>query len=623
MNMRLTMKRTKSNRILLLESLNFSSLRIAGKYEKRYIYSGSFHRAEKLPYDFVDRIDYYLSHHRAGKVIDEVYTRYVKKNEAEILNEIMDDERAHFFIKKTMLSALARLFLSFILAENFIKRYKIEETIDFIPCEFPYTLYQIISEKRDLLPDKVNIPLWYLNRMKRREFIKNTAYCLAFILYPLALSLCMRIGWSKNTGKRSYRYGIYILDSWVSSYSPQCMYFLENKDGVNRKSTLYIMDSKISKTNLREIKATGYHCCYFKKMLRQFSIWKYFRKIYPGIRRNAKRMNSIKSDRILLTESYLKTLRRYILWEMFYSRYNVKTFLAVQSPGDIPRVLFQKRHSSRNIFIYISSNYSPVYWDDVTAYIDLHYGFMIYDTMISSCISNDFFKKNNNFIGRYINCGTLRSDVVFKIKHDTGLKAKVKKELGVPANKTIIGFFDEPPGKTGAFFNDREAYKAVNDVYRILQSNEKYYVIYRTRGRDRFSENGNVKKGVDRLIAHERVFYANKLTPHYKAYDLMGVCDLVIGCFNSSVTQESVAGGIRTICHIPSERFAKDIFTINTFPRFCALGYEQLKEYTEYWLNQCSEDDFRNFQDTYIKGYLDNYCDGKATKRLQLALEKL
>ena len=76
----------------------------------------------------------------------------------------------------------------------------------------------------------------------------------------------------------------------------------------------------------------------------------------------------------------------------------------------------------------------------------------------------------------------------------------------------------------------------------------------------------------------------------------MGVSDLVISAFSSSVTMEAVAGGVRTICYVPSARFYSDKFTLNRFPGFCARNYEELEKLSDYWINRCSEDDFLEFQ---------------------------
>jgi len=137
-----------TNQILLLESGDDAPWWRANNYKIKYVYSGSLRNSTQLPDDLITHVDSHMADYRAGSVVDSLYAEYVKDNEAGILNAIMEDERAYLIIKKTLLSELTKLFLSLILVENFINKYNVSETIDFIPREFSYTLYKLISKKR-------------------------------------------------------------------------------------------------------------------------------------------------------------------------------------------------------------------------------------------------------------------------------------------------------------------------------------------------------------------------------------------------------------------------------------------------------------------------------------------
>ncbi len=622
------MGQTEKNRMVLIESGDSVSCRMAAKYREAYVYSGNLRGAKGLSDDFLDLIDYYTSHYRAGEAIDWVYEQYVESGEAEVLNRAIGDKRAHLAIKKAILLALGDLFLSFIMAEKFVKKYDVEETIDFLPNKFSYTLYQIVFKRKDLMPDRVNIPEWYIKKMKRLEFGRNSVYRAGLVLYPLTVSMLMNLGRAGKTGKKNYRYGVHIWNGWVrSSSSSARIGFLEDKNGINQANTLYILDYKIKrrerKADLKKVKNSGYDYCRFEEIVRGFSVWRYFGEIYPAVRRVAKEMFSLCGGKGLLARSYLRTLRRLILWEIFFSNYAVDLFVALQDPGNIPRTLLQKKNGADSIFVFTSTSYDPVYRENMDTHADSNYSFMVYDAAVSSRMSNDYFRRNNNLINEYVNCGILLSDNVYRVRQDAALKARIKKELGISPNKAVIGFYDTKIGKMG-MLNNQEGYRMINDVYRLLESNKDYYILFKSRGYYRYSGNSDVKKEIDRLIAHERVIHVNETKAHsdYDARCFMGICDLVIGTFTSSAPLESVAGGIRTICYVPSERFNKDVFAVNTFPRFCARGYDQLKEYTEYWLNECSEDDFRCFLDTYVKKHVDDYCDGQAMKRLHSLLDR-
>lgn len=608
-------------RTVLLESADLSSWRTDNGYENTYAYYGDAQNIKKLPYDFLDWSDNCMADHRSANIIDYVYGQYVESDVSAALNKIAGDESACLIIRKIIMSALGKLMLSFILAERFIERYGIKETIDFIPSAFPYSLYEIIAKKEGLVFDKIQIPSWYLKKMKRREFYKNILYRIALRFYPPMLSLLMSIKKDNTSAIKHYKYGIYMWNSGLDFTTPPYkMEFLESENGVNSSNTLYVMDRKMDRANFKKVKNNGYDSCHFDKMVQDFSVWRYLKKIYPSIRQIAKSAFLVKSSKVLLTESYLRTLRWYTLWKMFYSEYCVETFIAVQEPGYIERVLYQKSQGSKNLFVYRSCQYDAVCRKDMNTHIETYYGFMIYDAMISSRMSNNYFRKNNNLIDEYIDCGILNSDIVYRTKYNKELKEKIRRELGISPGKTVIGFFDAGIGRTG-FVNNKEGCKAMNDTYRIIESNDNYCLVFNSRNSSVLPEMNDVKKALDKLASHSRVFYVNKLNPHYKAYDLLGICDLAIGSFSSSVPQESIAGGIRTICYAPSERHNKEVFVLNRLPRFWAHSYEELEKYTEYWLNECSEKKFRDFQDNYIKKHVDNHCDGRATERLHSILE--
>lgn len=591
------------------------SWRIAKKYHEVYVYEGDRRNAKKLPDDMLDQIDFYSSHHRAGQEIDWVYEKYIKKSEAEVLNVMMHDARAHFAIKKNILLALGQLFHSFILAEKFVKQYKIEDPIDFIPAPFPHSLYRIISQKKDLLPANVHIPELYINTMRYREAIQNNLFRAKLILYPLWISLRMNLRKVVVKSKKNYRYGIHVWNSWISSVSEPCrISFFEDKDCVNPENALYIIDGDVSKNNLLKVKSNGYECCAFKEMLRSHPAPQYLKEMFlRHLKLSAQCFFASKNGTSLLTESYLRFMQQYILWEIFYTRYYVDLFITLQEPGTICRTLAQKKHGAQCIFILWSTIPEIVFRKDMNTHADSYCGFMVYDAMLSSRLSNEYFKKNNNCIEKYIDIGVLRSDVIFQVKHNAKLKNDMKEKLGIPIDKRIIGFFDTNVGKDGMFTN-REGLQMLDDGYRLLESNDKYFFVFRTRGHYHHSDDSDVKKSFNRLIQHKRVFFMNKLETFYYGFEVMGLCDLVIAAFSGSAPLESVAGGIRTLCYAP-EKFDKDVFVMNNAPRFYVRGYERLKEHAEYWL-QCSEDEFLNFQNNYVKNFVDEFCDGQSKKRL-------
>ena len=164
-----------------------------------------------------------------------------------------------------------------------------------------------------------------------------------------------------------------------------------------------------------------------------------------------------------------------------------------------------------------------------------------------------------------------------------------------------------------------EAFELIQCIQRLLDSNENFFFIYKSRALHHLLEGSEVKEAFKKFIDGERVLFVNEIALEYISTHYMGLSDFVISCYASSVGLEAVSGGIKAIYYTP-ERFYNKAFTIINFPRFCACGYDQLEEYTDYWLNHCTEADFKEFQERYIKRYIDKYCDGASNNRLETFL---
>jgi len=614
------MRRKEPNHIILVEKSINSFQRKLKDYGKIYLYEGDSKKAKKLPYDFMDAIDYYTSQYKAKEIVDWVCSQYVSGLEIDTLEDMIKDKQSHLIVEKEILVALEKIFFSFALAEKFMEKYKIKGAIDFIPKGFPYEIYQIIRKKQSLLSDRVYIPSWYLQRIKKQNFIKRLVFRSAIRFYPLLISLSMRGKRVKK--KKNYKWGLHIWDTYMNS---SCQYFINimiKGNRIGRENLLYVVDSKIAKENLRKVKSEGRDCCDFAEMTKRFNFWKYIREILPLAIKKQKGILSCVSKKALLTRVYFRTLRSYIFWEMFYKVYQVDNFIYIQDPGEVAHILLQKAHDSKSTFIYLSSCCLPREIKGVHSQIITQYNCMAHDCLISSKISIDFFKQNNNQIGEYKDTGILLSSVVSHIKQNELLKKEIKRNLGIPEDKIVISYFDTIIGKLG-WFSDTEGAQILEDILKLLDSHKEYYLIYKPK-KDyrRFPDNSSIQRGVKKLIGLERVLYIDRLKQKYQAQHIMGISNLAIVAFTSSAGFEAIAGGVKTIYYASNDRYNNDVFAVNRCPRFCAYGYQQLKEYVDYWINQCGEGEFRDFQEQYIKRYVDTYCDGMALDRLEKILKE-
>jgi len=615
------MRRPKSNHIVLLEVNNKSFHRRLRGYNEVYLYQGDFRKAKKLPHDFIDAVEYYVSQHKAKEISDWLCSQYVNSAEVEVLKGITKDERSHVIVKKEILIETGKIVLSFILVEKFIEKYRIKGTIDFIPKDFSYEIYQIIRQKQGLLSDRIHIPSWYLQKMKRQDFIKGLVFRSAIRFYPLLISLLM---WGKRIKeKESYKWGLHIWNTYANSI---CQYFvntLVKENRIVREDLLYVVDSKISEGNLKKVKSDGFNCCSFIEMAKNFNFWRYVKEILPPAITRQKRVLSCTNKKALLTRVYFRTLRSYIFWEMFYKKYHVDDFITIQDPGEVARALLQKSHGSKNTFIYLSSYHFVIEVANSYSQAIIYCSCIPRDRFISSKTAISLFKENNgNLISNYIDTGILLSSIVFRVRQDKTLKERIRRELGIPEDKIIISYFDTPAGRL-RWFNDAEGAQVIADILKLLKSHKEYFLVYKPKKDYRkFPADSLMQKGVRELIRSERTLYIDITKQKYQAQHIIGASDLIISGFGSSAGFEAVTGGVKNVFYAANERYNSDTFMINKLPRFCAYGYKRLEEYTDYWLNQCGESVFRDFQEQYIKKHIDSYCDGRALDRLEDILKE-
>ncbi len=615
------MTRKTINSIVLIEEYTNSFYRKLKGHDEVYLYEGGHKEAKKLPHDFIDAVDFYSSNHKAKKNVDEVYSQYVSNSEIDTLESVISDKRSNLIIKKELLEAIAKVFLSFILADKFLEKYKIKGNIDFIPKNFSYEIYQILKQKQGIFSSKVCIPYWYLRKLRRQEFVKQLIFKGAVIFYPFVLSFFM---WGrKSKDKKSYKWGLHIWNTYVGSVCQSFVKTLIKENRIARENLLYVVDGKMAKTKLAKIRADGFNYCSFDKLMKGFNFWQYIKEVLPLAMKKQKMVYRCASKKALLARIYFRTLRSYIFWEMFSKKYHVNDLIFIQDAGETAHVLLQKLYGSKTTFIYLSSCYLPLEVEGECKQSIIQYSFMPHDRFLSSQISIDFFKENNaNDINEYKNVGILFSDAVFRIRQKETLRKTIKKGLGIPENKIIISYFDTPIGRLG-WFSDAEGAQMIEDVLKLLDSYKDYFLIYKPKkDYQRFSGNKLMQDATKKLIESERIYCIDKKQQKGQTQDIMGISDLVISAFSSSAGFEAVVGGTKNIYYAPNDRYASNVFRVNNFPKFCAYGYEQLEDYVGYWINQCGESDFRYFQEQYIKKYADTYCDGMAFDRLEKMLKK-
>lgn len=598
----------EDKKILLIEGKKRLGNWIFGNYGKVYSY-------ENVISHLLDRHDYDKAEQWAIGVIEEVFEKHFKQEEKVVLDEIMGDAKGRLILKKELLCSVSRLKLSCIFAAKAVNEYGMNVKVDFIPKNFDYALYRMLSSHTALLPDNINIPDWFIALSKIRDFILIYLYGLAIRFYPLLLPLWMLSKKAtKPNIKKYHKYGIYLqaTDSGFS-WKPDSMDFLIKEEILNKEEVLFIISSKVPSEYLSELKATGYDYCYFDDLVGSYSIVMYMRNIFKRAFYISRYLKGIRTKMWITVKVFLIVLHSINLWEMFYSKTHVKTFLAMQEPGNVSRVLWQNKHNSRSHFINLSSSFFTL----ITYAARTYYTMMVYDKYISSMLPIEGSRKNNNLINEYIDIGIINSDYIHRIRENKELVKKYKSDLGIPIDKIIISVFDSNtdncdliPISDVLFF--------MKSILKLLDSNEELFFIFKPLVLTIFMRDIELLRTFEQLKNHNRCFFVPPPNFPFATCELIGISDLVITVFASSILTEALSGGIKTVCLAPQNNSYNEFWdTIGKIPNLCFNSYEQLQEIVEYWLKDITGENFKTWQDAYVKSYIDRYCDGQALLRLR------
>ena len=348
---------SKNNEVAFFEISKSCYRRRINSYKTIYYYNGIHYRGAKLPHDFLNRIDIHMADYKAGQEIDWVFEEYVKCCEHEILNEVMEDDKGQLFLKKTVLLELGKIFTSFGLAKKVLDYHNIEGPIDFVPNEFSMEIFKILFKKKELLPEYLYIPSWFMKRIRLKEVMKRYAYNLFIRMYPIIIPFKMKWLKSEKLDVQRFKYGLHVFNTGVHHYlPPYSMEFLRGKNHIMEQDMLYIIDGDMSEENLNKIKNTGRNYCFFNEMLNEYNVKDYFRGTYIKALEIREKLLSVKAQKTLILLIYCKTLMNFIMWQLFFRRFRVDRFITAQEPGNISRVLFQKMQGSTHSFIFLNSS---------------------------------------------------------------------------------------------------------------------------------------------------------------------------------------------------------------------------------------------------------------------------
>jgi len=321
-----------------------------------------------------------------------------------------------------------------------------------------------------------------------------------------------------------------------------------------------------------------------------------------------------------MAQTTKETLHRYLWWTRFLQIYQIKHYVVYND--------FNRLHIIRNIIL--SQKGIQTWYYDHTCHFPytvaspgakasmrhVSFSFLYYDKLI--CWGNkpmQYWRAHPSHIKQYLNLGTLWSEHVRMLSEEDApsnlSRAMVKKMKTTPSE--IIAVFDTTFGKDVSLqSNDMGLF--IEGILKLLEDNPQIGVIFKEKhpfGRV-LSRNPEIAPVYEKLRTHERC-YATGNTGD--AAEAIAASDLIVSACFTSCTVEALGARRKAIYFDATNRFKG--YYYDRFPKLVAHEYEELRKLVQYWLYDITADEFDSYLETYVKGELDAYVDGRAITRFR------
>jgi len=99
---------------------------------------------------------------------------------------------------------------------------------------------------------------------------------------------------------------------------------------------------------------------------------------------------------------------------------------------------------------------------------------------------------------------------------------------------------------------------------------------------------------------------------------VMAICDLCIGFPYGSPVVEAMGAGVKSIYHAPNKKYVGGYY--DRVPSLVTHDYDDLRRRVGVLLYRTSEQQYREYLETHVKGDIDPYLDGRGLTRFRRLL---
>lgn len=313
-------------------------------------------------------------------------------------------------------------------------------------------------------------------------------------------------------------------------------------------------------------------------------------------------------------------LSDYIIWNIFVHNYSIDNHIVILLPDNISKNAILSSNNINTWFIYPDNSATDYHTgDDENQPSSIIFSFMNSDNaVVYGNKIKRFLIYNRNNIKNYATLGVMAAQIVRELKEgkSTSRLPSLLKMKTLPAK--IIGVFDTSyteftPLKT------KDGIRFGEDILLLLDEMPEIGVIFKEK---KFtSVTPQLAPVYKKLEDHERCVFVKKAECIFSP-EVIALSDIVISAAYTSTTAEALGAKTKAVYYDVAGTDIGDHYYFNKFPNLVAHNYEDLKRVVKYWLYEVTDERFEDYLNTYVKGEIDPFLDGKAIDRLHILLDK-
>ena len=569
--------------------------------------------------------NYRMCDHLSAIAADKIISRITSEKTMNFLKYFGGEKYSKFILIRSLNIELAKIYRTFLLIKKIKKikkNYINNSNIDFIPEFFSIKIFKESSFFKKYKNYKIPKLLWMY--MCFYELVKNLYCFLMTLLSPEQFVFKMKKNHNKKIVKKKYSIS-YILssgqyfntDPLIKSFDTLSLKGNESNYSLNIENIIFVADNTNDKNWIKKVKESNqknYSLVVLDEIVNKFSKIEYITKIYIKVFRLRLKLIYLSFFNFNYSVVFYKIINDFVYWNLFYQYFEVNLSIRSMIAGSVTSNIIQKYYNTKTSFFYYSHHGQIVgkkIKKNFTEYIQ--YSNLIFDYLLSSDFSNNWFEYQQNKIGSYVSIGSINSDRILFIKKN--LKNTLRDKLNISKNKILISFFDHSCGYMG--MADAKSYKDfLLSIKKLIEQFPEYLFLFKSKQEiPYYKDNLNKETYIlfNQIIHSNHCIYANTL--NLKSQELMGISDLIVSSAYSSINYEGICAGIRTIVYDPNNNYNESFIPFVNFPNFKAKNHIELKKLINHWMDT-NDSDLKKFVIDNINKEIDKNSYGKSYKAI-------